>query len=219
LFDKKFDDYIQIGTVNREFTNEAVDQTRVHEISMPLNGSGAAISGYEVAYQTFFDFLPAPFDGFGVQLNYTHINNDGIETTNVTSAGGEGSTITDQAPDQITVDRLEGLSDESYTVILMYENDAISTRLAYSWRSEYMVTAIDCCVAYPIWNDDYGQVDGSVTWHIADNFEVHLQGSNLTNSETKLFQQVNGVEDGGLLLPNGWFQNDRRYTLGFRYRH
>lgn len=219
LFDKDFEDYIQIGTVNMEFTNEAVDQTRVHEVSMPLNGSGAGINGYEVAFQRFFDFLPAPFDGFGVQLNYTHINNEGIETTNVTSAGGGGSTITGQAPDQITVNRLEGLSDDAYTVILMYENDTVSSRLAYSWRSEYMVTAIDCCVAYPIWNDDYGQVDGSVTWHINDNFEVHLQGSNLTNAETKLFQQVSGVEDGGLLLPNAWFQNDRRYTFGFRYRY
>jgi iron complex outermembrane recepter protein len=219
LFDKNFDDYIQIGRVNMEFTNEEVGQTRVHEISMPLNGSGAGINGYEVAFQRFFDFLPAPFDGFGVQLNYTHINNEGIKTTNVTSAGGGGSTITDQAPDQITVNRLDGLSDDAYTVILMYDKNDIEARLAYSWRSEYMVTAIDCCVAYPIWNDDYGQVDGSITWHVSDNFDVHLQGSNLTNSETKLFQQVNGVEDGGLLLPNAWFQNDRRYTFGFRFRY
>ncbi len=219
LFDKQFDDYIQSGKVIQEFTNEAVGLSNVHEVSMPLNGAGASIDGYEVAFQGFFDFLPAPFDGLGIQTNYTHINNHGVETTNVTSAGGGGDTITGQAPDMISVNRLEGLSDNSYTAILMYENETISSRIAYSWRSKYMVTAIDCCVSYPIWNDDYGQVDASVIWHMDENFEFHVQGSNLTQEETKLFQQVSNAEDGGLLLPNGWFRNDRRYTVGLRYRY
>jgi TonB-dependent receptor len=218
LFDKHFDDYIQSGKVIQEFTNEAAGLSNVHEVSRPLNGAGASIDGYEAAFQRFFDFLPAPFDGLGVQFNYTHINNNGVESTNVTSAGGGGDTITGQAPDVVSVNRLEGLSDDSYTTILMYENETISSRIAYSWRSEYMVTAIDCCVAYPIWNDEYGQVDASLAWHVSDNFEFHVQGSNLTNEETRLFQQVSNAEDGGLLLPNAWFQNDRRYTIGFRYR-
>lgn len=217
LFDKNFDNYIQTSRVNLEFTNNGV--SKVVEVSRPLNGEGAGLKGYEFAFQRFFDFLPSPWDGFGVQLNYTSIDNQGVETTNVTNAGGGGGTITDQAPDQITVDRLEGLSDDSYTAIFMYEKDSISARLAYSWRSEYMVTAIDCCVAYPIWNDDYGQVDGSFTWHFNDNLDFKFQGSNLTNSETVLQQQVSNVEDGGLRLPNAWFQNDRRYTIGVRYRY
>jgi iron complex outermembrane recepter protein len=216
LFDKDFDDYIQFGRFNRIATNNGVE--RMVEVSGPLNGEGAGINGYEVAFQSFFDFLPAPFDGFGVQLNYTHINNEGITNPGVRSETAQGTTLTGQAPDTISVNRLEGLSDDSYTVILMYENDAVRARIAYSWRSEYLQTAIDCCVAYPIWSDEYGQVDASFAWHISDNFEFNVQGSNLTNEETRLFQQVSNVEDGGLLLPNAWFQNDRRYTIGFRYR-
>jgi hypothetical protein len=53
---------------------------------------------------------------------------------------------------------------------------------------------------------------------VTDNWEVMLSGSNLTNSETVLRQQVENASDGGLTLPNAWFQNDRRYTLSFRYR-
>ena len=93
-----------------------------------------------------------------------------------------------------------------------------SARVAYSWRSEYLVTAIDCCVAYPIWNEPYGQIDASLRWHINDNLEVALQGSNLNNEETVLRQQVTNYDDGGLVLPNAWFQNDRRLTLSVRYR-
>ena len=125
--------------------------------------------------------------------------------------------ITGQAPDQVSTNVLEGLSDDSYTVIGMYEKGDWSARLAYSWRSEYMVTAVDCCVAVPIWNEDYGQLDGSLRWRVTDSIELGISGSNLTNSETVLRQQVENYEDGGLTLPNAWFQNDRRYTLTFRY--
>jgi TonB-dependent receptor len=215
VFYKEFEDYIQFGTYNREVTNNGA--TKVVQVDGPLNGSGASIDGFEVAFQRFFDFLPSPFDGVGMQANYTHINNNGITNQNVTNVGGEGTTITGQAPDQVQVDKLEGLSDDSYTVIGMYEKGDFAARVAYSWRSEYLVTAIDCCVAYPIWNEDYGQVDASIRWHITDNFELSLQGSNLTNEETVLRQQVSNAEDGGLTMPNAWFQNDRRLTLAFRY--
>ncbi|MGH8223664.1 MAG: TonB-dependent receptor domain-containing protein, partial [Woeseiaceae bacterium] len=215
VFHKEFDDYIQTGKENVEVTNNGV--TKTVEVTRPLNGSGAEINGYEVAFQRFFDFLPSPLDGIGMQANYTHINNKGITNTNVKEVGEGGSTITTQAPDQVRVNKLEGLSDDSYTVIGMYEKGDFSARTAYSWRSEYLVTAIDCCVAYPIWNEDYGQVDASIRWQVTDNLEVSLQGSNLLNEETVLRQQVTNADDGGLVMPNAWFQNDRRLTLAFRY--
>ncbi len=216
-FSKDFTDYIQFGKYFRELTNNGV--TRTVEVSGPLNGEGAKITGYEFAYQTFFDFLPEPWSGFGVQMNYTVLNNDGIQTPNLTNVGGAGTIITGQAPDQIGVGSLEGLSDEAYTVILMYENETTESRLAYTWRSEYMVTAVDCCVAYPIWTQDYGAVDGSFTWHLDDNFDFKLEGKNLTNEETVNMQQVSNSEEGGLLMPTGWFQNDRTYTIGIGYKY
>ena len=217
IFQKEFDNYIQFGTYNREFTNNGI--TRVAEIRGPLNGDGAKIEGFELAFQRFFDFLPAPFDGLGMQANYTYIDNNGITNTNVKNTGGEGTVITDQAPDSISVDRLEGLSDESFNLIGMYEKGDVAVRLAYSWRSEYMVTAIDCCVAYPIWNDATGQLDGSIRYNVTDNIEINFSGSNLLNEETRLEQQVSNHEDGGLRLPNAWFQNDRRFTLGVRFTY
>ena len=216
-FQKSFDDYIQIGKQNLSLTNNGV--TRTVEVTRPLNGKGAEINGFEVAFQRFFDFLPSPWDGLGVQANYTHINNKGISNANVTNVGDAGSTITGQAPDQIQVNKLEGLSDNSYTIIGMYEKGRFAARAAYSWRSKYLVTAIDCCVAYPIWNEDYGQLDASIRWNVTDRFEVALQASNLTNSETVLQQQVSNAADGGLVMPNAWFQNDRRLTLSVRYRN
>src|SRR3546814_10461283 len=64
-FYKKFYDYIQAGQFNLEVTNNGV--TEDVRVNRPANGDGASIYGAEFAFQTFFDFLPATFDGFGVQ--------------------------------------------------------------------------------------------------------------------------------------------------------
>ncbi|GIX22112.1 MAG: hypothetical protein KatS3mg121_0895 [Gammaproteobacteria bacterium] len=214
LFKKDFNDYVQVGRYLRDVTNNGV--TRTVEVTGPIAGDGASIKGYEIAYQTFFDFLPGFWSGFGVQLNYTSLDNQGITNPNLRSAQPDADAITDQAPDTVQVSALEGLSDDSYSAILMYEYEKISARLAYSWRSEYLVTAIDCCVAYPVWQDEYGQVDLSFAYHLTDNVQLHIQGSNVTGEETVLYQQVTNDADGRLLLPNAWFQNDKRYTIGLR---
>ncbi|WP_288129944.1 TonB-dependent receptor [Microbulbifer sp.] len=216
LFQKDFDHYIQFGRYYREFTNNGV--TRTAEIRGPLNGEGASIKGFEVAFQRFFDFLPEPFNGLGVQANYTYIDNNGITNTGVQSQQVQGTTVTDQAPDTIGVDRLEGLSDNAFNLVGMYEKGDIQARLAYSWRDEYMVTAIDCCVAYPVWTDAYGSLDGSIRYSLTDNMDISFQGSNLMNEETVTRQQVTSVEDGGKLMPNSRFTNGRLYMLGLRYQ-
>jgi TonB-dependent receptor len=217
VFYKEFEDYIQFGSYFREF--ESAGQTRTAEVRGPINGEGANIQGFEVAYQQFFDFLPGWLSGFGVQANYTYIENEGIQTPNLSNVGGEGTTITGQAPDQVTTGALEGLSERAYNIVGMYEKGPLALRLAYSWRSEFNVTAIDCCVARPIWQDDSGYLDGSIRYGINERLEISLQGSNLLNTETVLTQQVTNIEDGGLRLPNAWFQNDRRFVLGLRYKY
>ncbi len=219
LFEKKFDNYIQSGASYVSFANNGV--TKVAEINRPVNGDGAKLRGFELAFQTFFDFLPAPFDGLGLQANYTYIDNKGITNTNINNnaPGGAGTDLDGQAPDYIGVNALEGLSKDSYNIIGMYEKDKLALRLAYSWRSEYMVTARDCCVVYPVWSEAQGHLDGSIRYNITDNIEISLQASNLLNTTTKLRQQVTDADEGATKLPNSWFQNDRRFTLGVRFQY
>src|SRR3546814_6029954 len=66
-FYKKFYDYIQAGQFNLEVTNNGV--TEDVRVNRPVNGEGASIYGADFAFQTFFDFLPAPFDGLGDPAN------------------------------------------------------------------------------------------------------------------------------------------------------
>ena len=80
LFYKKFNDYIQYGNYNREFTNNGV--TRDGDRSTVRSPATApSCRGFEVAYQQFFDALPEPWNGFGVQANFTYVDNQGITNT------------------------------------------------------------------------------------------------------------------------------------------
>lgn len=222
-FYKDFDNYIQSSSYLKDYTNNGI--TKSMNYSQPVNGDGAAIHGFEIAYQTFFDQLPAPFDGFGVQANYTRIYNSGIKNANVRSndggdvGGGGNATSGARASDMISIDRLEGLSDHGANLVGMYEKGDWAVRLAYSWRSEYVVTAIDCCVLRPIWTEASGQLDGSIRYTVNDNVELSFQGSNLMNEETITTMQLTNDSDGGLRAPYGWFQNDRRYTLTLRLKY
>jgi TonB-dependent receptor len=216
-FAKKFNDYIQLGKYYRDFTNNEV--TRTVEVDGPLNGDGARLRGLELSFQRFFDFMPQPFDGLGMQMNYTYVENDGIPNSNLNSTQAAGSVIDDKAPDTIQINTLEGLSEHSSNLVLMYEKNDWAARLAYSWRSEFLVTAVDCCVAMPVWSEASGQLDGSLKYNLNDNLEVNFQASNILGEETVLTQQVSNSDDGGTRLPNAYFQNDRRFTVGLRLKY
>ena len=103
----------------------------------------------------------------------------------------------------------------------MYEKGKLSARLAYNWRSKYLVTVVDCCVYLPVWQKASGFLDASMRYRLNDAIELSLEGSNLLNTKTVLMQQVTDVDspEGKVILtPNGWFQNDRRFIVGVRWK-
>jgi iron complex outermembrane receptor protein len=212
LFYKKFNDYVQYGNYIRSFTNNGV--TRDVSINGPITGDGAKLKGIEVAYQQFFDALPEPWNGLGVQTNATYVDNQGITNSNLTTVAGNGAVQQDPL---ITFTNLplEGYSKLTYNLVLMFEQPVWSARLAWNWRDDYLISQSDCCIKLPIWQDAYGQLDGSVHYKPNSNWDVFLDAQNLTKSETVLRQQVT---NDGLLLPRSWFTNDMRLSLGVRYR-
>ena len=216
-FYKKFQDYITYGRYNLNVVNNGV--TREVAVSGPVNGDGASVKGFEVAYQRFFDFLPAPFNGLGIQTNYTHVINTGISNTNLHVVNNPNATLDGGVPDEIQVNALEGLSKDSYNVIAMYEKGKWGARLAYNYRSKFLVTRLDCCTYLPMWQNGQGQLDGSLRYALTDHIEVNVEGTNLLNATTILSQQVTDSDKGGMLIPSSWFKNDRRFQVGVRLKY
>ena len=229
LFYKKFHDYIQYGNYYRNFTNNGV--TREVLMSGPMNGDGASIKGFEIAYQSFFDFLPAPFDGLGIQANYTHLKNSGITGAAVKKETADDNGSADpiiggvtRSANSFTKLPLEQLSDNSYNLIGMYEKGQFSARVAYNWRSKFMVTAQDCCTVFPVFQKDAGYLDARFAYRVNEAIELSLEGSNLLNTQTVLMQMVDGSmtaypDREAKFVTSSWLQNDRRLTASVRLKY
>ena len=235
VFYKALHNPIQVGDFVRDFTNNGVTEPVV--VQGPANGpsNGGTLAGFELAYETFFDFLPKPLDGLGVQANYTHNNEFGINNSDlVTDPVGNGGTGGSASPvgggngealvnGVIDPHRLAGISDDSYNVIGLYEKGPLAFRLAYSWRSQFLTSNVDCCIGLPVWQRAAGFLDASLHYKITDHIEAEIDGKNLLDTTTIFAQQVQGdsPQTPGakpILLNSAWVRSDRAIKAGFRWK-
>lgn len=70
----------------------------------------------------------------------------------------------------------------------------MSLRLAYNWRSRYLLTTSDAATRLPTWADDYGQLDGSFFYRFNDHLQLGVQANNLTNTVTKVLMGPTSYE-------------------------
>lgn len=207
LFRKDLNDFWIQGAFDRVYTNPISGVTETATVNGTINNGEGKLQGFEFAYQQFYDMLPAPFDGLGTQFNYSYIDSESIPNAGVaagtTNDTGASLELLKGLP-------LQGQSKRTFNIAAMYEKDAWSARLAYNWRSRYLLTTRDVISKYPLWNDDNGFLDGSVNYKINDNFTVGLQFTNILNSQTKTIMILDGK---GLEAGRSWFENDRRVAL------
>lgn len=211
FFYKDLSNFFVYGAFPREFTNPVSGITSTVEMEGTRNGGKGTMQGFEIAYQQFYDMLPSPWDGLGLQVNYTWIDASGVPNS------GDGSTDSfEGTPDdtgaRVNLDKvpLQGQSRDTFNLVGMYDKYDWSVRLAYNWRSKYLLTTRDVISKYPLWNDDAGFLDGSVFYHINSNVTVGMQFTNLLNTQTKTIMLLDGE---GAEAGRSWFVNDRRAAL------
>lgn len=201
IFTKDMDNMIRKGSTRLDTDNPStgavveVVQTDTHD-----NVGKARIDGFELSYQQTYDMLPGIWSGLGLQANYTRLYTSEDVGANVdTSVYGAFVDLP-----------LEGLSPENYNVIVFFETDKFSTRLAYNFRSEYMLNSRDVIGGRPVYNTDRGVLDYSFTYSLTDNLKVGFDINNLTNETTHTRYQY---DQEGSLHPRHYFINDQRFTL------
>lgn len=184
-------------------------------ITRPVNVGTARIQGAELGWNQFFDFLPAPFDGLGISANYTYIDSSTSVPNNLDTQpiDTDGSQFGDLPAD--------GLSKNSYNVAAFYEKGPWQIRLAYNWRSEYLLSigpngynGGDGGIAWklPVYSDAYGQLDGSIFYRFNDNIQLGLEMNNLNNAEQRTIMDQNRA---GRRVTS-WYVNDTRYAATLR---
>lgn len=203
VFHKDIKNYFLTATDAEQITSGGIPYT--FDVQRVFNGNHGSVGGFELAYQQFYDFLPGAWSGIGLQANYTKIYNNGganpivnlFENPEVANA---------KAPLP-----LEGMSPDSYNIAAMYEKYGISARLAYNWRSSYLLTSSAANVNQPVWSEAYGQVDASVFYTFLDHYKIGVQATNLLKSNTIL-----DVGYADYHPRYDWIETDRKVAIILR---
>ena len=215
-FHKDLKNYFIQGASVQEYTNPTTGRTQNVLLSSTTNGGKGKMDGLEFAYQQFYDMLPAPFDGLGIQATYTYIDASGVPNNevDVEDESWLGDDFTDTGI-RVSLDNvpLQGQSKHTANFVAMYEKDGWSARLAYNWRSRYLLTTRDVISKAPLFYNDIGQLDGSIFYNWNENVTVGIQGTNLTNSQSETIMVLNNE---GLETGRSWFKSDRRVAFVMR---
>ena len=208
LFYKDLKNYFINDVSLRQYTNNGVTETV--QVQGASNGDSGRIQGFEIAFSNFFDSLPEGWNGLGLQFNYTFVDEEGSPNANLSPDNPAGDEQAFQAFENLP---LEGLSKHNANIVGLYEKYGFTGRLAYNWRSSYLLTTRDVITTLPIYNEDSGFLDGSVFYDINENFKVGLQVTNILDEVTETTMQIN---EEGDRRSRSFFVNDRRVSFILR---
>lgn len=177
LFYMDMPSYVAFGTRTVRLPDASnQNQPADYQITSPVNVS-AKNKGFELAYQQ------PVFGNFGVLANYTY-------TSGKDSNGGG----------------LVGSSRDTYNLETYYENETFSARLAYSYRSAYLVGLDRSTTQYA---DGVGTLAASLNYKINDRFTLTFDALNLNNPTLKYYGDNKDQ-------PRAFYTNGRQYFLGVR---
>ena len=175
--------------------NSGVDEWTV---STKKNGTGGQIQGIELQLQDAFE------NGLGYAANYTFADSD---------ADAENY------PDQVSV--FSDSSKHTVNLVGFYEMDDFSARVAYNWRSEYMIRELPGFYGNRE-HQAFGTVDLSANYNITEYLGVTFEVVNLLEEDSV---QLGVAPDGADVKPelkNGYpawsFEGEARYKVGLNLR-
>ncbi len=240
-----------IVTQNYSYTaKDVAGQPQTFVVTGPVNGAKGFARGFEIAHQQYYDFVPDWLRGIGTQASWTYVSSERTLKDPVYEAwcsGNDASSNYNLSINGCDTDArafgktpLPGLSRHTVNLAIMYEQHGLSLRLAYNWRSRYLLgvnqwgsrgnnglntnpdadpakyliptTVNDQAFGLPLYQAAYGQVDASIFYDFTDKFRVGLEGTNLTNSYTRQIMQQHSGE-----FTRQVFMSGPRYTLLAQY--
>jgi len=150
-----------------------------YQINRRSNGDGGRNQGFE------FQVSRPIWGGFGAVVNYTYSD----------AKANNG-------------DPIPGNSKHSLNLTGYYENDLVSARLSYNYRSKFF---IDIDRAAPLNQAALSSLDASVSVNITDNIALTADAINLTNEK---IEQYSGSRD----RPRAIYDNGRQFYVGARLK-
>lgn len=220
FFQKDIKSYIQTSAVTMPWSETELPNTlltngntvdTLFTVTTQINTPGGKLKGYEISLQRPFTFLPAPFDGFGGIVNYTHVESDiQYVIKNPTYAG---TPRVQTAPAVLITQPLVNLSPEAYNATLYYEKGPFKARVSASYRDPYLIQVAPSATN----NNDVRikektlNIDSQVSYNFG-NFTVTLEGINLTDEkDSKLVDSTRQSSEE-------YVHYGRQYYLGVKWK-
>lgn len=161
VFQKNYKRNIYRSTQNLMFEGEL---TRITE---PRNARGGRVRGIELAVDSRFSFLPAPFDGFGATVNYTHTKSE--LDSDLPALAGRKMPLFDQVADTVNFS-------------LRYERGPFRARAALHYRSDVLFDlATDNALAVGRYEAPSTTYDFTASYRLRRGFTVYVEFANLTD--------------------------------------
>lgn len=192
IFYKDVESFVE----NQQLARDLFDDGQIYRFSTPVNGKGAKIKGLELAASHYFSEV----DGLGVSGNYTY-----VDSTSMSESGVTGEKLP-----------FVGLSDTSYNLAVFYEKNGLSSRLAYNYRDDRLLTSTGSGVfatVTPVYLEEYASLDGSISYSFDYQglpVSVFMSATNLTDE----YQRQIG--EGGNNRNVGTVAWGPTYEFGFR---
>ena len=200
------------------------NQTQGVGVCVPIeqfvNGEGETVQeGVEVTFQydlSEFEDRLGWASGFGILANYTHQEFSGGESFyEPTSRARQIFSALGAEDVRLRVRELD-LPEDAYNVTGYYEKYGLSARARYTWRSAFgsedFGSTSSRPYGFPVIQDARGQLNASITYDVNDQFNIGIEGVNLTEAKVEHF----AVNEDGPLAFQGF--TDRRIVIGASYR-
>ncbi|QJR80454.1 TonB-dependent receptor [Alteromonas pelagimontana] len=190
------DSFIESGTVMIDEPDDDGISRGPWPFSTSVQGNGGDVSGFETGLKlSLADVIGegSLWSNFGLDANYT---------------------FTDSTQDSKDVFGKDlpfvGMSEDTYNLVLWYENEMFSTRVAWNSRSPRLITQGSAAVGFQsLYQDDYSQLDVSFNYFFDENISFYLNGSNVLEEYQQTYLEFSDQKA---------FQNqyEARWTLGVR---
>jgi TonB-dependent receptor len=204
-YPKKYGGVVSVAAFRKEISNPIYTYTETQRnvvyggvgldtlsATEKFNGTSGRISGIEFSIYQPFRFLPSPFNGFGVEANFTAITSSEV----IPTRPGEDIPFFRQ-PNKI----------KNFT--LFYEQGRFSGRVAYSYAGEQIYT-----LGSNLISDRYetarGQYDVQASYRLTEHYSITAAVRNLTRVPDEMSSGIKNLLQMSRLL-------DRDYKVSVNF--
>jgi TonB-dependent receptor len=175
-----------------------------YQMTKSVNAEKGYARGVELSGQYFFDSAPGWLRNFGVSGSYTY-----VKTANPVNFGTAAAPVIVSTPQAFQ-------SKNNYSVTGMYEDDKLSMRLVYTWRSPQIFNALSVNPIGGRYIASYGLLDGSINYQLTEQMSLSLNASNITNKTLNRYVGEPGLYQTSLERQH--YENGRTINLALRYK-